>query len=162
MFYCVPDRCVPERMSRIFHPLDNASLRYWVPWTMRPVHDAPLRRRVSGRCVLTLLDTLTLCWDRLDRTVEAKPAIQPDANWLVTTITFKRSRVGTRRSGTRSPRETSSKGRIVQGTHCSRDGTSETFRSGTDRHDTTHSHGICCSLFRLLQVYAVGTTVLYP
>jgi hypothetical protein len=31
-------------------------------------------------------------------------------------------------------RDASSKGRIDQGTNCSRDGTSETFRSGTHRH----------------------------
>ncbi len=38
--------------------------------------------------------------------------------------------------GTHRPRDAASKGRVVQETHCPRDGTSETFCSGTHRSGT--------------------------
>ncbi len=59
------------------------------------------------------------------------------------TKTSMRSRVGTHRSQTRGPRYTYMKGRVLQEKHRPRDGTFETFSSGTHRSGTD-CHIILC------------------
>jgi hypothetical protein len=87
----IPDCCVPERkfmdvpylgrgVPWMMRPLDDAFLYRCVPLSLRPLIDASLVNASHGRCVLdrsvpTLWVRLTLCWDKLGRTVEAKPGI---------------------------------------------------------------------------------------
>jgi hypothetical protein len=118
-----PRPVCPERKSRMFRPLNNASLGQCVPWMTRPWDDASRGRHFHcmddaslGQClpgVLALWDWPTECWDRLGKTVEVQPGIQSITlmyNCVTTSISMQ-TRVGTRR-----PRDAPCKGRIIQGT----------------------------------------------
>jgi len=55
---CLDDVCLndvsPNEKSRMFRPLDNASLGGHIPWTMHPLDDAFLGCCIPNQCVSTL------------------------------------------------------------------------------------------------------------
>ncbi len=118
----------------LFRP-DDAALGRRVPWAMHPLNDSSFRRCVPDRCVLTLWESLTVCCVRLGMTCRGRSrACFKVGHLTLPKMTCHDKYVDGVQGQDTLVRDTLSKGCIVQGTRCPRDGTSETFGSRGTRN----------------------------